>query len=118
MSARALPPLIAMSIVLTSLFAVSIQPSVAHYWVPRYDGSAWGKACLRPAPGLSPSPADCCKHSRMYCRAACGLTAEVGEAWKQACRNNCDAAGASCLSWVQNPPTGVGPRWRPPVSPN
>jgi hypothetical protein len=99
--------------------AITIGTAVAHRWVPVYDGAAWGNACLVPSPRTT--PVTCCGFTRSTCEAACGLPAEVGDAWKNACRANCQSAGNACLQRVQGlpPTTSVRPgSQKPPASPN
>lgn len=108
--------LLMLAIAAVSALAVSLQPSVAHNWVPRYDGNKWGQQCLAPGGPRRVAPATCCEHARVYCVAACGL-ADVGEGWKNACRANCASAGATCLQRVQvPPPVGKVPGITPPAT--
>lgn len=93
--------------------ALSLQQADAHYAVPRYNGVTWGLACLATDSVRRLPPAACCNHARLTCEAACGL-AEANDGWKNACRANCQTAGAACVQRVTpRPPEGLDPR-RPP----
>ncbi len=97
-----------------SAIAVTMQIAWAHNWVPRYDGNKWAQQCLIPSPRST--PVTCCNHSRAYCVTACDL-ADTDNGWKNACRANCESAGAVCLQRVQPlPPTGNVPGTRPPAT--
>jgi hypothetical protein len=111
--------LLVLVVVAASAFAASMETAVAHFWVPRYNGAAWGAACLAPSGPRRVTPATCCEQARFFCQAACGLT-DIDDAWKNACRANCQSAGNACLQRVQvlPPATGVIPGTRPPASTN
>lgn len=91
-----------LAFVAACVVALSMESADAHDWVPRYDGAKWGASCLA-SPGSRTTPTTCCEFARTTCQAACGL-ADVGEAWKNACRANCQSAGLACLQRVQRRP--------------
>jgi hypothetical protein len=97
-----------------SAIAVTVEIAWAHNWVPRYDGNKWGQQCLIPSPRTTPPT--CCNFARSTCVGACGL-ADTDDGWKNACRANCESAGAACLQRVQTrPPVGRVPGTRPPAT--
>jgi hypothetical protein len=103
-------------VIAASAIAIRIQSAVAHQWVPRYDGVAWGISCLVPNPRMT--PVACCNHANFTCRSACGL-ADVNAGWKNECRANCESAASACFARAQpRPPEGVVPGTRPPARTN
>lgn len=108
-----------LTLLAAAVVVVSLQSADAHYAVPRYNGISWGVACLAPSGGVRQvPPAACCNHARSYCETACSL-AEADNGWKNACRANCQAAGAACLQRVTpRPREGIDPRTQPPATPN
>ena len=103
-----------LAFVAAGVLALAMKSADAHQWVPRYDGVKWGVACL--VPNLRTSPATCCNFALNSCQGGCGL-ADVGEAWKNACRANCQSAGEACLQRVATrPPPGEFQGTKPPAA--
>ena len=108
-----------LALTMASALLLSIPSSEAHNWVPVYNGAKWAQACSAPGGARRVAPPVCCQQSGSFCRIACGLV-DIDDAWKNACRANCQTATTTCLQNVQllPPATGIVPGAHPPATTN